>query len=279
LEESFVSSKPRGSPSDHASVCSVTLKETVATPLESIRRYGRFVLSGKANLGRCLACDHPTLFVETGPWLAVHYRCVRCHSVPRWRAIIYVLDTKFPDWRNLAMHECGAGGPATRKFRRESTGFSSSCYLVPEVLRGDVVGNVSCQDIEDLTFADESFDLVITQDVLEHVLRPDRALAEIARVLRPGGSHVFTVPMYHGRRTLVRAVPSDSGIEHLLPPDYHGGPKNPGRSLVIREWGDDFVEFVTDQSGLSTEIVSLHDRRLGLDNPPGHPLEVFISRK
>jgi hypothetical protein len=186
----------------HASFCSVTVKETIAGPLESIRRYGRFVLSGKANLGRCLVCDHQTLFVETGPWLANHYRCVRCHSVPRWRGIIHVLESKFPDWRNLTIHECGAGGPATRKFRRESTRYSSSCYLVPEVPRGDVVGNVSCQDIEDLTFADESFDLVITQDVLEHVLRPDRAVAEIARILRSGGAHVFTVPIYHGRRSL-----------------------------------------------------------------------------
>ena len=31
-----------------------------------------------------------------------------------------------------------------------------------------------------------------TQDVLEHVFQPDRALAEIMRVLRPGGVHVFS---------------------------------------------------------------------------------------
>jgi hypothetical protein len=90
---------------------------------------------------------------------------------------------------------------------------------------------------------------------------------------------VFTVPIYHGRRSLVRAIPSDSGIEYLLPPDFHGGPMNPERSLVIREWGDDFVDFVAEQSGLSTEVVLLHDRRLGLDSPPGNPLQVFISRK
>jgi len=40
-----------------------------------------------------------------------------------------------------------------------------------------------------------------------------------------------------------------------------------------------FVEFVAEESGLSTETVVLHDRRLGLDGAPGHPLEVFISRK
>lgn len=257
----------------------MTFKQRVAAPIEGAHRYGRFVLSGKANLGICLVCDHLTLFVETGPWLANDYLCVRCHSMPRWRGIVHVLNDRIPDWRDLTMHECGAGGAASRKFRRESAGYSGSRYLLPEVPRGDVVGDVSCQDIEGLTFADESLDLVITQDVLEHVLRPDRAVAEIARVLRPGGAHVFTVPIYHGCRTLVRAVPSDSGIEHLLAPDYHGGPENPERSLVIREWGDDFVDFVSEHSGLSTEVVLLHDRRLGLDGNPGNPLEVFISRK
>jgi hypothetical protein len=35
------------------------------------------------------------------------------------------------------------------------------------------------EDLEALTFPDESFDLVITQDVFEHVLRPAKAFAEI----------------------------------------------------------------------------------------------------
>ena len=104
-------------------------------------------------------------------------------------------------------------------------------------------------------------------------------MLEIARVLRPGGAHVFTVPIYHGSETLVRAVPSDTGIEYLLPPDYHGGPEDPERSLVIREWGDDFVDFVSEHGGLSTEILDLKDRRLGLDGNDGYPLQVLVCRK
>src|SRR6185437_1314910 len=182
---------------------------------------------------------------------------------------------------DLEIHECGAGGLSSIKLRRESTGgYSESRYLVPYVSRGQTAGKfVSCQDIQDLTFANESFDLFITQDVLEHVLRPDRAMAEIARVLRPGGAHVYTVPIYHGRDTRVRAVPSDDGIEYLLPPDYHGGLENPEPSLVIREWGDDFVDFVSEHGGLSTEIVDLKDRKFGLDGSAGYPLQVFVSRK
>jgi 2-polyprenyl-3-methyl-5-hydroxy-6-metoxy-1,4-benzoquinol methylase len=41
-----------------------------------------------------------------------------------------------------------------------------------------------CEDIESLSFGNESFDLVITQDVMEHVLNPALAFAEIGRILK-----------------------------------------------------------------------------------------------
>jgi SAM-dependent methyltransferase len=58
---------------------------------------------------------------------------------------------------------------------------------------------------EYLPFADTSFDLVIAWDVVEHVQDPELLLAELARVLRPGGRALLTVinrfafrdPHYH----------------------------------------------------------------------------------
>jgi len=49
-------------------------------------------------------------------------------------------------------------------------------------------------DVEPLPFADASFDVVVFSEVMEHVRFPQKALAEIARVLRPGGRHVGSVP-------------------------------------------------------------------------------------
>ncbi|MEY4938634.1 MAG: hypothetical protein RIQ93_369 [Verrucomicrobiota bacterium] len=45
-----------------------------------------------------------------------------------------------------------------------------------------------------LPFADASFDGALCSQVLEHVFTPDDFLREIARVLRPGGTLVLTVP-------------------------------------------------------------------------------------
>ena len=45
-----------------------------------------------------------------------------------------------------------------------------------------------------LPFADASFDRVIASEVLEHIPDDNAAMAELARVLRPGGTMAVTVP-------------------------------------------------------------------------------------
>lgn len=58
---------------------------------------------------------------------------------------------------------------------------------LPEVVKGDVC---------DLPFDSGSFDLVLATDVLEHVDQDGQAVAEIARILKPGGHVLITVPTF-----------------------------------------------------------------------------------
>lgn len=58
------------------------------------------------------------------------------------------------------------------------------------------LGLVERGDICSMPFADESFDLVLATDVIEHVEDDGRALREIARVLKPGGVVLLTVPAF-----------------------------------------------------------------------------------
>jgi SAM-dependent methyltransferase len=58
------------------------------------------------------------------------------------------------------------------------------------------LGPVRQGDICALPFPDASFDLVLATDVIEHVDDDRRALAEIARVLAPGGAVLITVPTF-----------------------------------------------------------------------------------
>jgi len=93
-----------------------------------------------------------------------------------------------------------------------------------------------------LTFADSSFDLMITNDVLEHVPSYEDAYRELFRVLAPGGLLVFTVPFRSepGRAPDRARVTPSGAVEHLLPPEYHGRrPRevcSATRSLVGASW-------------------------------------------
>lgn len=48
--------------------------------------------------------------------------------------------------------------------------------------------------LEELPYADNAFDLVTCSWVLEHLQSPEKTLAEVARVLKPGGCFLFITP-------------------------------------------------------------------------------------
>jgi len=50
------------------------------------------------------------------------------------------------------------------------------------------------EDALNLSFADNSFDLIISVDVIEHVGKPARMIEEVFRVLKPGGIALITFP-------------------------------------------------------------------------------------
>lgn len=64
-----------------------------------------------------------------------------------------------------------------------------------EISAGELIG-VLRGDATRLPFADGSFDVVITSEVLEHIQDDVTAIAEMVRVLRPGGRFAATVPAW-----------------------------------------------------------------------------------
>jgi SAM-dependent methyltransferase len=140
---------------------------------------------------------------------------------------------------------------------------------------GSIQDGKRCENLECLTFDDDAFDLFITQDVFEHVLNPKKAFKEIARVLKPGGAHVFTVPWLASRRTESRVKMQDGEMQACKDPEYHGSPSDPQGCLVITDWGSDMAEMIHHVSGFNTKVFSPKDQDLGI---VGEGLEVFVSR-
>lgn len=188
---------------------------------------------------------------------------------------MHILQTQFLSLKELSIFESSPSGPSFEKLRKECTGYIPT-YFWPDVAPGSSKNGYRCENLESLTFPDASFDLMITQDVLEHVMNPDKAFSEIARTLKPGGAHVFTVPWYSTKPTFIRAVETGDGIKYCAEKDYHGNPIDDGGALVVTECGLDLPEFIFRHSGLMTTVFVTRDRQLGL---AGEFIEVFISRK
>lgn len=128
---------------------------------------------------------------------------------------------------------CGRGialPPLTRKLApRSLTAIDIDAELVAEAVdhaeKRGVSAIVQRADVRRLPFGGGSFDLVVDFGTCYHIDQPDRALAEIERVLVPGGFLVYeTVAaqlLSHpirsfGRRLPWRAIPT-------LLPDRHAG--------------------------------------------------------
>jgi len=116
-------------------------------------------------------------------------------------------------------------------------------YLGPGIAGGTIRNGLRHEDAEALSFPDGHFDAVVSCDVLEHVNEPERALREVARVLRPGGQALMTFPMDpHLDQNQRRAAIGPHGVEHLAPPIFHGNPLSRDGSLVIFDFGWQVLE-------------------------------------
>ncbi len=104
-------------------------------------------------------------------------------------------------------------------------------------------------DMQQMSFADSSIDIILHSDTLEHVPNPKAALKESERVLKPGGHLFYTVPIVVGRLTRRR---------RNLPPSYHGKQGvNRDDCVVQTEYGADFWCEVFDAGFREVNLTSL----------------------
>lgn len=105
-------------------------------------------------------------------------------------------------------------------------------YLAVDLCVGDANWDFSRIDINaplhDIPLPDGTADVVLCTEVLEHVPNPHQVVAELARLLKPGGSLYLTVPF--------------SAREHQVPYDF----------FRYTQYG---VRYLCEQAGLEVEYV------------------------
>lgn len=110
---------------------------------------------------------------------------------------------------------------------------------------GDAVALGACdadglrnEDATALTFDENSFELAISFEVLEHIPNYMDALRETLRVLRPGGRFYFTAPFNPlSQDHLIRAKVENGQIIHILEPEMHGDPVTGEGILCFQHFG------------------------------------------
>jgi len=230
--------------------------------------------------GFCGICEMDVTFQSKTNWLRDDFLCPECGSIPRERALMQAIKMYYPNYRDLLIHESSpACRGASPKLKHECQSYSSSHYYedVPLGKYHPTQGHRS-ENLENLSFEKETFDLFITQDVMEHIYHPEKAFREIARVLKPGGAHVFTVPLINKeKRTEVWASLGDnSEITYHHKPEYHGNPIDNKGSLVTMHWGYDLAGFITSKAGTPTTIVMIDNLEAGIR---AEYIEVLVSLK
>lgn len=88
-------------------------------------------------------------------------------------------------------------------------------------------------DITQMSFPDNSFDVILCNHVLEHIPEEEKAMGELFRVLKPGGWSILQVPIDHNREITLE----DDRI--CTPEDRQ---KYYGQSDHVRMYGRDYPE-------------------------------------
>jgi len=191
--------------------------------------------------GYCNICGMLTLFKVDHPNFREHVVCVKCGSTNRQRQLACVLLSEiagnanelrtFANIKDIPKETVIWNTETTRALHEKlalhlGKNYISSEYIDLSLKSGEMWNGTLHVDMEETHFKDDTFDVILSSDVLEHVQRPLEALKETYRILKPGGFHIFTVSFYHHRFTNEkRAVVDDEGVvKYLRKPWYHHDP-------------------------------------------------------
>lgn len=206
----------------------------------------------------CPACGQ-SLFVKFGSD-ETRVRCLRCRATPISLSLIDVVSKNIGSLAGMSVYEASSRGAVVAYMREHALSVATSEYF-PGVHSGDYKDGIQCQNLEALAFESESFDLCTSTEVFEHVGEDLRAFREILRVLRPGGTLAFTVPLYAHPVTVQRAIVENGKTVQLLPASFHGDRLTGANSvLVFREYGLDIVGRVRSAGFSSVELQETSER-------------------
>ena len=178
------------------------------------------------------------------------YQCPACGMNSRMRAMYEFIDRNFSDSKKVYIQEA-----VTSSFKAYEKYFGCANIMASEFLGNDKIcgekydhngHEIMHQDCTKLSFDDNTFDLIISQDVLEHIPDTKQALFELFRVIKPNGAAVIMIPFFRGssKSRMLAKIKESGQYEYLAyPPEIHGNPLGEG-SLAFWHHGWEFLEIM-----------------------------------
>jgi SAM-dependent methyltransferase len=167
-------------------------------------------------------------------------RCPGCGSLIRHRVLwLYLRDElNIGDRPTRLLHLAPERGIERRL--RELPTIDYTCGDIDDAIAEERV------DVVRMPYEDGSFDIVLCSHVLEHVPDDRTAIAEIHRVLRPGGRAIIIVP--------VKIERTEEFLDRSPKPAHPDGYRRIGPHGHVRKIGADYPERLR-QGGFSVETV------------------------
>ncbi|OKH23784.1 SAM-dependent methyltransferase [Hydrococcus rivularis NIES-593] len=221
-------------------------------------------------VGSCNLCGFPVIKINKDNFGT---RCINCKSTKIHRAVGFVIKSlNFSD--RIFVYELSSRGALYKYLKSQFKNFYYSEYF-DDVPPGLIKNSIVCQDVQHLLLNDESFDLVTSTEVFEHVPNDKKGFREVCRILKTNGYFIFTVPLSDNLTTVERCYQKPDGtIEHILDPEYHGDRiRGRGQVLAFRNYGSDIVERLKD-CGFSAEIRNINCDRNSINNQ-----KVIVAKK
>jgi SAM-dependent methyltransferase len=170
----------------------IALPRSYHAPVSRVYAYSRSLLyAGRQR--HCPCCGgNFRRFLSQGPRSRPDARCPRCGSLERHRLLWLYLHEK----TNLFSGELRVLHVAPELCFRSLARQPGLQYIDADLESPRVSLRL---DLTLLPLADDSFDVVLCNHVLEHVPDDRKAMSEIHRVLRPGGWAILQAPVYRSR--------------------------------------------------------------------------------
>ncbi|WP_405303702.1 class I SAM-dependent methyltransferase [Methanobrevibacter sp.] len=189
-----------------------------------------------SNKNFCPICGNISEFISFGKPERKNVRCTHCRSVERHRMVWLFFQKMFNkqlETKNMSVMHF-APEPAFYKYFSK---FDNVDYypvdLEPESYERRNIKIRKAVDMQDIPFPDDKFDIIYASHVLEHVPDDIKAMKELYRVLKYGGSCVLLVPL---RFSLKKTIEK----EEYNTPELRI--KHYGQANHLRRYGIDFKD-------------------------------------